>query len=28
LVIDGDPTTDPTAIDRILAVYARGHRIR
>jgi len=28
LVIDGDPTADPTALHRILAVHARGRRVR
>jgi imidazolonepropionase-like amidohydrolase len=26
LVVDGDPLTDPSAIDRIRAVYSRGRR--
>jgi imidazolonepropionase-like amidohydrolase len=28
LAVDGDPTTDPTAMDRIVAVFATGRRIR
>jgi imidazolonepropionase-like amidohydrolase len=28
LVVDGDPFTDPAAIHRVQAVFARGTRIR